>query len=631
MINPEADCLFEVSWEVCNKVGGIHTVLASKVKHMQAHYKNYYLIGPYYENNSGMEFSHQSTPAELKSIFDDLGREGIKCYYGVWEEVQGSPKVILIDFSGIIWMKNEIKEAYWNDYKIDSLRGYWDFEEPSLWSYAVGKLIERMKTRWLVNSKVVAHFHEWLTGFGLLYLKKNCKSVATVFTTHATVLGRTLASNNVDLYSLLNTIDPLAESYRFTVEAKHLTEKAAALHSDVFTTVSEITGLEAEKFLGRKPDILLYNGLDASQFPSFEDISIKHRISRDKIREFLTYYFFPYYTFEMEKNLIFFTLGRYEYRDKGFDIIIKSLGRLNERLKSEAGNPPVANVASNTTANVSVNANVNINANVNADADVNHTITVLFWIPMEHHGLKIEVLENKNYYMHIKNYVTTNGSEILTRMIYDTLSRKDTPERDLVSKTFLSHLHKDLVAFERKGNPPFSTHNIDELNNSLIVAFRQNNLLNRKEDFVKVIVEPVYLDGNDGFIDLTYYDSIIGCHLGLFPSYYEPWGYTPLESVALGVPALTTDLSGFGRFIKNHDARKDGVYLLERLNQSDDSIIGKFSDMMYKFLKYNLQERIDCKLNAKNFSNMADWKIFVEYYIDAHNTALRKVYSSLPK
>ena len=216
-------------------------------------------------------------------------------------------------------------------------------------------------------------------------------------------------------------------------------------------------------------------------------------------------------------------------------------------------------------------------------------------------------------------------------MIYDTLSRKDTPERDLVSKTFLSHLHKDLVAFERKGNPPFSTHNIDELNNSLIVAFRQNNLLNRKEDFVKVIVEPVYLDGNDGFIDLTYYDSIIGCHLGLFPSYYEPWGYTPLESVALGVPALTTDLSGFGRFIKNHDARKDGVYLLERLNQSDDSIIGKFSDMMYKFLKYNLQERIDCKLNAKNFSNMADWKIFVEYYIDAHNTALRKVYSSLPK
>ena len=429
----------------------------------------------------------------------------------------------------------------------------------------------------------------------------------------------------------MNTIDPLAESYRFTVEAKHLTEKAAALHSDVFTTVSEITGLEAEKFLGRKPDILLYNGLDASQFPSFEDISIKHRISRDKIREFLTYYFFPYYTFEMEKNLIFFTLGRYEYRDKGFDIIIKSLGRLNERLKSEAGNPPVANVASNTTANVSVNANVNINANVNADADVNHTITVLFWIPMEHHGLKIEVLENKNYYMHIKNYVTTNGSEILTRMIYDTLSRKDTPERDLVSKTFLSHLHKDLVAFERKGNPPFSTHNIDELNNSLIVAFRQNNLLNRKEDFVKVIVEPVYLDGNDGFIDLTYYDSIIGCHLGLFPSYYEPWGYTPLESVALGVPALTTDLSGFGRFIKNHDARKDGVYLLERLNQSDDSIIGKFSDMMYKFLKYNLQERIDCKLNAKNFSNMADWKIFVEYYIDAHNTALRKVYSSLPK
>jgi glycogen(starch) synthase len=189
----------------------------------------------------------------------------------------------------------------------------------------------------------------------------------------------------------------------------------------------------------------------------------------------------------------------------------------------------------------------------------------------------------------------------------------------------MQNLRKDLLAFERKGSPPFSTHNIDEQSNQLLMAFKQNGLLNRKEDFVKVIVEPVYLDGNDGFIDLTYYDAIVGCHLGLFPSYYEPWGYTPLESIALGVPALTTDLSGFGLFVKNHDKLKEGIYLLERLNKSEESVIENFANIMYRFTKFNQQQRIECKLNAKNFSGLADWRIFVEYYVNAHNMALQKI------
>ena len=598
MVTNEADYLFEASWEVCNKVGGIYTVLTSKAAQMQSYYKNYYLIGPYFEHNAKTEFLQQPIPYEFKKAFDSLSSEGINCHYGIWDNLKGKPKVILVDFMGTAGRKNIMKEQYWNDYKIDSLRGYWDFEEPLLWSNAVGKILETLKNTTLQNNNVVAQFHEWMSSFALLYLKKNCKSIATVFTTHATVLGRALAGNGVDLYHVMDKVDPTTEAYKCGVEAKHLTEKSAALSADVFTTVSEITGIEAEKFLGRKPDILLYNGLDIAQFPSFEEISIKHRISRDRLREFLTYYYFPYYTLDMDKHLIFYTSGRFEYRNKGYDILVKALGKLNQMLKD----------------------NQDINTN---------TVTVFFWIPMEHHGLKIDVLENKNYYMNIKSYINSNGPEILTRLIYDAMSRKQDIGGSLVNPSFLNHLKKDLSAFERRGNPSFTTHNIDEQNNTLINAFKQNNLLNRKEDMVKVILEPVYIDGSDGFIDLSQYDVISGCHFGLFPSYYEPWGYTPLESVALGVPALTTDMSGFGRFFKNLGLKNDGVHILERLDRPEDAVIEDLSLTMYRYLKYDKQERADLKLNAKRDSAMADWKIFAENYVNAHNMALRRVMESL--
>jgi glycogen(starch) synthase len=591
-MDPLADYVFEISWEVCNKVGGIYTVLTSKAEQMQTHYKNYFLIGPYFEQHAKAEFTEKSPPDIFRHAFEELSNEGMIFHYGSWDDIKGRPQVILVEFLGIVGRKNDLKGEYWNDYKIDSMRGYWDFEEPMLWSYCIGRLLHKMCDTSIRDKKVVAQFHEWMSSFGLLYLKKNCGRIATVFTTHATILGRTLASNGVDLYNSLNNLDPLHEAYRFNIEAKYLTEKAAALNADVFTTVSEITGIEAERFLSRKPEVLVYNGLDIEKFPSFEDISIKHRASREKIHEFLTYYYFPYYTFDIDMNLLFYTVGRYEYHNKGYDILIKALGKLNERLKREN--------------------------------NVEHTVTFFFWIPMEQHGLKIEVLENKNYYMHIKNYINANGTEILTRLIYDIISRKEHAEQDILTDSFMQNLHKDLLAFERKGNPPFSTHNLDEHNNLLINAFKQNGLLNRKEDIVKVIIEPVYLDGNDGFIDMTYYDAIIGCHLGLFPSYYEPWGYTPLEGIALGVPALTTDLSGFGLFAKEHNARKEGVYILERLNRKDDLVVEEFASMMYKFMKFTQPQRVECKLNAKNFSSLADWKIFVEYYVNAHNMALQK-------
>lgn len=631
-----ADYVFEASWEVCNKVGGIYTVVSSKAEQMMSRYSNYYLIGPYFEYHAKTEFNEEKIPEKFQKAFDMLKSQGIICHFGRWDEVKGKPYTILIEFLGISRDKNGIKARLWEDYGIDSLKAGWDFEEPMLWSYTIGKLLHELHNTSLSNVKIVGHFHEWLSAFALLYLKKNCKSIGTVFTTHATMLGRTLCANNVDLYSSIKSLDPISEAYRFGVESKHLTEKAAALNCDIFTTVSEITAIEAEKFFSRKPEVLVYNGLDTEKFPSFEDISIKHRTSRDKIREFLTYNYFPYYTFDLEKNLIFYTVGRFEYHNKGYDLIIKALGRLNNILKNDY------------------------------DSHQNTSVTMIFWIPMQHYGMKMELLENKNYYMHIKNYISSNGNDILTKLIYNFLSKShknsfnnnvsdkvdsknnsiiystsesnndigtntDSEILKLLEEDFIHHLRKDLSVFERNGNPVFSTHNVDENNNPIIQAFKDNGLLNRKEDLVKVIIEPVYLDGNDGFVELNYYDSIIGCHLGLFPSYYEPWGYTPLESVALGVPAITTDLSGFGMFAKNNIRTNDkntlnteGIQVLNRLNKNENEVVVDFCNVMHDFIKLSQKDRIDSKISAKNFSTKADWKIFADNYVRAHNMSLSK-------
>ncbi|HGJ64431.1 TPA: hypothetical protein ENS27_03450, partial [bacterium] len=431
---------------------------------------------------------------------------------------------------------------------------------------------------------------EWLSGFGLLYLRKYCPEVATVFTTHATVLGRTLSSKGVDIYSHLDDINIGHEIYVNNIESKHYTESEAARNAHVFTTVSEITGIESEKFLGRKPDVLVLNGLDLDKFPSFEDISIKHITSRDKIREFLTYYFFPYYTFDVNNTIIAYTIGRFEYRNKGYDVIIKALGMLNQYLKNEKSDK---------------------------------TLSMMFWVPMQQYGARLDVLENKNYYMHIKNYVLTNGPEILKKIIYDFISKKD-PVGELFTESFLSDINKDIVAFSRGGNPPLSTHNMDD-GNPLMFALKENGLLNRKEDPVKVIIEPVYLDGTDGFIDLMHYDVMVGCHIGLFPSYYEPWGYTPLESASLGVPSLTTDMSGFGRYIKTKNPENNGIMVLERFKRRENEVISDFCNTLIRFLNMEHSDRVNCKLKAKSLTGYVDWRLLIKNYVDAHNMAIDRL------
>jgi len=592
MIKPNADYLFEVSWEVCNKAGGINTVIKTKAPYILDYYTNYFLIGPYFKDKAEVEFQHAETPDFLRGVFLELKSLGITCYYGQWE-IRGEPRTILVDFQDFYSEKNNIKTKLWEEFRVDSLNSPPDFDEPVVWSWCVGLLLDRISQA-LQGKRIVAHFHEWLTGGALLYLKIRNSNIRTVFTTHATMLGRTLAGSGFDLYNQLGKFDPLQKAREYNILAKHTMEVACAQKTDVFTTVSEVTNLETEKLLGRKADVILFNGIDIDRFPTIEETSIKHVTCKGIIREFLTYHFFPYYTFDLKHNLIFFFASRYEFHNKGMDILIKALGLLNKKLK---------------------------------ETNTQRTVSVFFWVPMKTYGIKVELLENKNYYRHIRSLVDMKSNQILQQIVNDFISRTLSVEESFFEKDFMKELKRNVLTFQRSGNPSILTHNIEnEAHDPILQGLLAEGLDNKPDDKVKVIVYPVYLTGNDGLLNLSYYDAMAGCHFGIFPSYYEPWGYTPLEAAAMGIASLTSDLSGFGKYIQNKLLKEhSGIYILKRYGRTTEQQIQDLAEIMYRYATLDHAERVQNKINAKYLSNLADWKHFVKFYIVAHNKAVEKV------
>jgi len=337
VMETQANVLFEVAFEVCNKVGGIYAVLESKATRMVELYKNnYFAIGPYYPERAILETIKQKPPKFCEKIFSSLNKNGIRCHYRKWL-VGGKPNVILVEFNDLLERVNDIKKDFWKKYKIDSWETKFDFDEPVAWSTATGMLIEKLMPCF-ENKNVVAHFHEWLSGAALLYLKDK---LPTVFTTHATMLGRTIAGWKEDLYKEINDsinnnipLNP-KRPYKYGVQAKHQMEKACVENCTVFSTTSEITAKEASYILGKRPDVILPNGLDIERFPTMEEFALLHRKYRAKIKHFLSAYFNPYYETNLWDAMIFFTAGRYEFRNKGYDIFIEALGKLNERMKKE--------------------------------------------------------------------------------------------------------------------------------------------------------------------------------------------------------------------------------------------------------------------------------------------------------
>ena len=595
-IAPKADLLFEVSWEAGNKVGGIYAVLASKVKEMISYYNSdYYLVGPYLQDKLKGEFQEQTPPVLFKELFLSLEKErGIRCHFGRWL-IPNEPFLILVDFQDIWKEVNQIKARLWEDYQIDSLNAGPDFNEPVVWAQAAAELLQKICLS-VKKKKIAVQFHEWLSAASLLYLKKTATPIASIFTTHATTLGRTLAYHSINFYSGIDSLKAEEEAVKYNIKAKHQLEKAAACASDVFTTVSEITGLEAQHFLSRKPDVILPNGLGADSLLSFEELTIQHRRQREHLREFLLFYFFSYYTFDLENTLFYFISGRYEWRAKGIDIFIQALAELNRRLIKEKSKK---------------------------------TVVTFFWIPAAVRNVKAEILENREFFQEIKDSLEEVSWETKEKILYTLSEGKKISEHNLFSDDFLFDIKKKLLKAHRQGQPPLCTHDLtDEANDLILKSLKEFGLQNRNTDKVKVVFYPTYLNGHDGLSNLNYQQSIQACHLGIFPSFYEPWGYTPMEAAATGVAAVTTDLSGFGRFcqtLRLENQKQPGIFVLKRFNQDDHAVVRSLADTMFDFAEYTHRERVENKIQARKIAALCDWQALIEHYIKAHNLAVGRV------
>ncbi len=540
-IKLQADYIFETSWEVCNKVGGIHTVISTKAQTLVKKYKdNLIFIGPdiWKDSKQNNEFT------EDKKLFRGWKikayNNGIRVKIGRWN-IPGKPIAILVDFTPFIAEKDAIFSKLWELYHLDSISGQWDYVESALFGYAAGKVVESF-TNYNISpkEKIIAHFHEWQTGTGILYLKKNAPYIATVFTTHATTIGRSIAGNNQALYKYFFDYNSDAKAQELNVVSKHSLEKTAAQISDSFTTVSENTRIECKQFLNKDVDIVTPNGFEDNFISDEKDFQHQQQEGRNKLIEVAQ----ALLGYKLPDNILLTGIsGRYEFRNKGIDIFLKSLKELNNN-----------------------------------------------------EALNKEILA----------YILIPADQLFAR-------------KDLINK--LSNPGKNAEPLPQ----PFITHTLNNSDNDLILREIKNlGLLNNKSDKVKVIFVPSYLNGHDNIFNLSYYKLLMGFDISVFPSYYEPWGYTPLESIAFKVPTITTSLSGFGKWVKKFDNKNNGVYVVERNDDNSEKVIDDIVNTIISFSEKSIEEINNIKISCFNFSKNALWKNFIKYYYQAFDVALKK-------
>jgi glycogen(starch) synthase len=585
--------LFEVSWEVCNKIGGIYTVLESKSDCMESQYEdNYFLIGPFLGESSFTQFEPKELPDFLKKAEEELKKVGIEIHYGRWL-IGPEPQVILVDFKNYLPEINKIKETLWDWYGIDSITASFDFNEPVAWSWAVGKFLEIVKNDGLKNQKTIVHCHEWLAGTAILYLKKVGSDVATVFTTHATFLGRVLASAEINFYKDIDKINPDQKAKELGIVPKHLLEKTIALSCNVLTTVSEITAIEAEHFYGRKPEVILHNGLNFKAFPDTEEITFKHTEYKRIIKEFIMYYFFPYYKFNLDKTLIYFLVSRYEMHAKGIDLFIDSLSELNKKLKAQ---------------------------------NSEKTIIAFLSVPTAVNEIRPEIVQSKAIFSNIKQLLESEMQSIQNRLLRACTGEFKIADYLILEKELKTKIYAKIKQFNETGEPALCTHNLrDNGGDAILNRLKDKGLTNSKDDRVKVVSIPVYLNGSDGLLDINLYDFIAGSHFGVFPSFYEPWGYTPLEAGALGVPSVTSDLSGFGFAVNNlgKPSKLPGSYVLKRTDYDYEKELKDLTSILYKYTTFNKDERLLSRIHANQVAKNYSWKILSKNYFEAHELALK--------
>ena len=543
------DYIFESSWEVCNKVGGIYTVLSTRAKTLQeALLDKIIFIGPDFWKESESPYFK-----EERSLFADWQNEskaqGLKVRVGRWT-VPGEPIAILVDFNPYFEKKDEIYGWLWEHYGVDSLHAYGDYDEASMFSYAAALVVESFykwnveSGKWNETIKVIYHANEWMCGLGALYINNKLPQIGTVFTTHATSIGRSIAGNMKPLYDYLFAYNGDQMAGELNMQSKHSIEKQTAHFVDCFTTVSDITAKECVELLDKPVDVVLPNGFDDSFVPNATQFNRKRTKARRKMLDIANALLGE----ELgDDTLLISTSGRYEFRNKGIDVFVEAMNRLlrDRELKKK----------------------------------VVAFIEVPGWVGEPRKDLQERLKSGKKY---------------------------DTPL-----------------------DVPQVTHWLHNMSHDNVLGMlKYYDMHNRKDEKVKVIFLPCYLDGNDGIVNLTYYDVVLGNDLCIYPSYYEPWGYTPLEAVAFKVPCITTDLAGFGLWANKEIGRygeiTDGVKVIHRTDYNYSEVADIIKDTVAEFSNMPKKQVDICRTNASALSKKALWSEFIKYYYEAYDIALTK-------
>ena len=538
------DYIFESSWEVCNKVGGIYTVLSTRAKTLQEMMNDRIIfIGPdcWKEKNCPYFIEDQGIFQDWKT---KAGQQGLKVKVGHWN-IPGAPIAILVDFSPYFAQKDQIYTWLWENYQVDSLHAYGDYDEASMFSYAAALVVESFYKHYLDSSKkVIYHGNEWMTGLGVLYINKHLPEIGTVFTTHATSIGRSIAGNNKPLYDYLFAYNGDQMSWELNMQSKHSIEKQTAHYVDCFTTVSDITANECKELLDRPVDFVLPNGFDNSFVPKGATFTKKRKAARKRLLDVANALLGTQLD---DKTLIVSTSGRYEFRNKGVDVYIEAMNRLlrDKELKKQ----------------------------------VVAFIEVPGWVGEPRQDLVERLNSGKTY---------------------------DTP---LPVPEITHWLHN-------------MTHD------NVLGMLKFLDMHNLPEDKVKLIFLPCYLTGDDGVLNLSYYDLVLGNDLCIYPSYYEPWGYTPLEAIAFKVPCITTDLAGFGLWANSvkggYSELTDGVKVIHRTDYNYSEVADEIKDTVAMYSSMSEKDIKKTRSNASKLSKLALWSHFIVYYLQAYDFALRK-------
>lgn len=590
--------LFEVSWEVCCQTGGIYTVLRSKAPAtVQTWGDSYWMIGPYREHSARIEFEPQRPDGVVADAVAELRDRGIEAHCGRWL-ITGRPRVVLLDLGATAAHLSEMKYFLWKDLGIGTPPHEDETDGTVLFGYAVADLLQTIHRR-LDGFPLQAQFHEWQGGLALPLLKHRRVDFPTIFTTHATLVGRSLCAANFNLYDGLPQIDAEVVATEHGIYHRFLIERAAARAADVFTTVSDITGQEAAQFFGRKPDVVLPNGLNVERAAAPHEFQNLHQRCKERIHDFVRGHFFPSYTFDLADTLYFFTAGRYEYRNKGIDVFIDALYELNRRLKAQS-----------------------------------EGVTVVAFIITRapYRALNVETLNRQAMYNELRN-TCQQIKEGMGRKLFETVAYGRLPTTDdLLDEYDRVRLKRMMHAWLQGPPPTIVTHDLEEdAADPVLGHLRRRGLLNAPDDPVKVVFHPEFITSTSPVLGLEYDEFVRGCNLGVFPSYYEPWGYTPMECIVRGVPAITSDLSGFGTYLMDrfpdHDA--NGMYVARRSHVSYETSVYQVAGWLHGLTRMSLRERRALRNRVEQHAEHFDWTKLGVYYRAAHRKAFELYYPNL--